>query len=242
MRNEMMHRPVLKDEIIDLIRTRQPEIQGRVGDIQQQAKVDGVPVIPNETASFLRFFVKQIKAKSILEIGTAIGFSASLMLEAAGEGAHVTTIDRFDVMIRKAKANFKKLGVESQVTLLEGDAKDILPSLTESYDFIFMDSAKSKYIEFLPDCLRVLKKDGVLMIDDVFQAGTVMHDRLDVPKSQRTIHRKLNLLYDTVLNHPDLTVTILPLGDGVLMIAKDVEIVDLSELEKKLKNNEENKK
>lgn len=149
------------------------------------------------------------------------------MLDAMGEGSHVTTIDRFDVMIRKAKANFEDLGVADQVTLLEGDAKEVLPTIDDTFDFIFMDSAKSKYIEFLPECLRLLKVDGVLMIDDVFQAGTVMHDIKEIPKSQRTIYRKLNQLYDVVLNHPDLTVTILPLGDGVLMISKDVEDIKL---------------
>ena len=227
MRNEMMHRPVVNQEILDLMRVRQPRVGGAVGEIQNEAEANGVPVIPNETASFLRFFLKQIKAKKVLEIGTAVGFSASLMLEAMGDSAHVTTVDRFDVMIRKAKATFERLEVTDQITLLEGDAKDILPELEESFDFIFMDSAKSKYVEFLPECLRVLKKDGVIMIDDVFQAGTVMWDIKDIPRSQRTIYRKLNLLYDTVLHHPDLTVTILPLGDGVLMISKDKEEVSL---------------
>ena len=227
MRNEMMHRPVLKDEILELVRNRQKQMDGPLGEVQQEAYDNDVPIIPNETVSFLKFFLKQIKAKEVLEIGTAIGFSASLMAQTMGKESHVTTIDRCDVMIRKAKANFEKLGLSEQVTLLEGDAKDVLPTLNGPYDFIFMDSAKSKYIEFLPECLRVLKKDGVIMIDDVFQAGTVMHDIKEIPKSQRTIYRKLNKLYDTVLSHSDLTVTILPLGDGVLMISKDVEEIEL---------------
>ncbi|MGX7024124.1 O-methyltransferase [Vagococcus hydrophili] len=229
MRNEMMHRPVLKDEILDLVRNRQRQMEGELGELQQQAYEDNVPIIPNETATFLRFFLKQMKAKNVLEIGTAIGFSGSLMAEAIGEDGHVTTIDRFDVMIRKAKANFEKFGLSERVTLLEGDAKEVLPTLEGPYDFIFMDSAKSKYIEFLPECLRVLRVDGVLMIDDVFQAGTIMHDIKDIPRSQRTIYRKLNKLYDTVLEHPDLTVTVLPLGDGVLMISKDVENIVIEE-------------
>ncbi len=228
MRNEMMHRPVLKDEILELVRNRQKQMEGQLGEIQAQAHVDNVPIIPNETATFLKFFLKQIQAKEILEIGTAIGFSASLMAQTIGKSGHVTTIDRFDVMIRKAKVNFEKLGLSDQITLLEGDAKEVLPTLSNSYDFIFMDSAKSKYIEFLPECLRVLKLNGVIMIDDVFQAGTIMHDLKDIPKSQRTIYRKLNSLYDTVLTHPDLTVTLLPLGDGVMMISKDVENVEIN--------------
>lgn len=229
MRNEMMHRPVLQDEILDLLRKRQKQMSGSLGELQEQSYADNVPIIPNETATFLKFFLKQIKAKEVLEIGTAVGFSASLMAETIGKEGHVTTIDRFDVMIRKAKLNFEKFGLSEQVTLLEGDAKEVLPTLKGPYDFIFMDSAKSKYIEFLPECLRILRVDGVLMIDDVFQAGTIMQDIKDIPRSQRTIYRKLNKLFDTVLEHPDLTVTILPLGDGVLMISKNVDNIIINE-------------
>lgn len=235
----MMHRPVIQEDVLNLIRHRQPGMKGKLGKLQEEATTAGVPIIPNETASFLSFFIKQIKAKQILEIGTAVGFSGSLMALAMEDGGTVDTIDRFDVMIKKAKHNFSELGVADRVTLLEGDAKDILPTLTGPYDFIFMDSAKSKYIEFLPECLRLLRKDGVLMIDDVFQAGTVMHKREDIPRGQRTIHRKLNLLYDTVLQHPDLTVTILPLGDGVLMISKDLDSIELTiDLESGLKSDQ----
>lgn len=227
MRNEMMRRPVVNSDVIELMRYRQKSMEGALGDVQKQALEDGVPVIPNETATFLRFFLKQMEAKNVLEVGTAIGFSASLMAQTIPDDGHVTTIDRFDVMIRKAKKTFEKLELEDKVTLLEGDARDVLKTLEGPYDFIFMDSAKSKYIEFLPDCLRLLRIDGVIMIDDVFQAGTVMSDIKDIPRNQRTIYRKLNELYDKVLDHPDLTVTILPLGDGLLMISKNIEKITL---------------
>ncbi|MGO3731730.1 MAG: O-methyltransferase [Vagococcus sp.] len=227
MRNEMMRRPVVNSDVIDLMRHRQRSMEGALGEVQKQALEEGVPVIPNETATFLKFFLKQMGAKHVLEVGTAIGFSASLMAQTIPEDGHVTTIDRFDVMIRKAKKTFEKLGLEDKVTLLEGDARDVLQTLDGPYDFIFMDSAKSKYIEFLPECLRLLRTDGVVMIDDVFQAGTVMSDIKDIPRNQRTIYRKLNELYDKVLDHPDLTVTILPLGDGVLMISKNAKKITL---------------
>lgn len=167
-----------------------------------------------------------MKPKNILEIGTAIGFSSSLMAQYVGEEGHVTTIDRFDVMIRKAKATYERLGLEEKVTLLEGQAAEILPTLTGPYDFIFMDSAKSKYIEFLPECLRLLRVGGVLMVDDVFQAGTILDPIEEIPRSQRTIHRKLNQFLDTVMTHPDLTSTLLPLGDGVIMITKNKELTE----------------
>ncbi|EOH97295.1 O-methyltransferase [Enterococcus moraviensis ATCC BAA-383] len=226
MRNEMMHRPVVKQELVDFMRNKQKKVQGELGVIEEEAHEAGVPIIPHETVVFLQFFLDQIKPKNILEIGTAIGFSSSLMAQYVGEDGHVTTIDRFDVMIRKAKVTYERLGLTDKVTLLEGQAAEVLPTLTGPYDFIFMDSAKSKYIEFLPECLRLLRVGGVLMVDDVFQAGTILDPIEDIPRSQRTIHRKLNQFLDTVMTHPDLTSTLLPLGDGVIMITKEREITE----------------
>lgn len=188
MRNEMMHRPVVKPELVDFLRTEQKQLTGELAQIEKEANENEVPIIPHETVVFLQFLLGQIKPKQILEIGTALGFSSSLMAQYVGEDGHVTTIDRFDVMIRKAKATYERLGLADKVTLLEGQAADILPELTGPYDFIFMDSAKSKYIEFLPECLRLLRKGGVLMVDDVFQGGTVLDPIEDVPRNLSLIH------------------------------------------------------
>ncbi|MBL1227567.1 O-methyltransferase [Enterococcus sp. BWR-S5] len=227
MRNEMMHRPVVKEELVAFMRERQKKLSGELGVVEEEAHRDGVPVIPHETVVFLQFFLGQLKPKNILEIGAAIGFSSSLMAQYVGEDGHVTTIDRFDVMIRKAKKTYERLGLTDKVTLLEGQAADILPELKDEYDFIFMDSAKSKYIEFLPECLRLLKVGGVLMVDDVFQGGTILEPVEDIPRSKRAIHRKLNEFLDTVMSHPDLTSSLLPLGDGVIMITKEKETIEL---------------
>ena len=227
MQNRMMNMPVVKQEVIDFMRKGQKQLTGPVGDLQKVANENGVPVIPHETVVFMQFLLGQLKPKNILEIGTAIGFSASLMNEFVGDDGHVTTIDRFDVMIEQAKANFEKQGITDKVTLLEGQAADILPTLEGPYDFIFMDSAKSKYIEFLPDCLRVLKTGGVIMIDDVLQGGTIFQPIEEIHRSQRAIHRKLNELFDRVMASPDLTASLVPLGDGVLLITKDNEKVSL---------------
>lgn len=224
----MMHRPVVKKEIVDFMREKQKKLSGRLSDIQKQAIADEVPIIPQETVSFLRFLFGQLKPMNVLEIGTAIGFSSSLMAQLMPEEGHVTTIDRYDVMIKQAKETYRLLGLEEKVTLLEGQAADLLPTLQDSYDFIFMDSAKSKYIEFLPECLRLLKTKGVLMIDDVFQGGTVLLPDEEIPRGKRAIHRKLRELFDVVLDHPDLTTTVLPLGDGVLLITKETDFIDLS--------------
>ncbi|WGG87833.1 O-methyltransferase [Enterococcus faecium] len=227
MRNEMMHRPVVKEELLDFMRTQQKKLPGELGKLEEEAHVAEVPVIPHETVVFLKFLLGQLQPERILEIGAAIGFSSSVMATAIGENAHVTTIDRFDVMIEKAKKNYERLGLTDKVTLLEGQAADILPELSGPYDFIFMDSAKSKYIEFLPECLRLLRKGGVLMVDDIFQGGTILLPDEEIPRGKRAIHRKLNEFLRVVMDHPDLTSTILPLGDGVILMTKESETIEL---------------
>lgn len=223
MKNEMMHRPVVKKELVDYMRSKQKPLTGKLGELERDANRRGVPVIPHETVVFMQFLLGQLQPKQILEIGAAIGFSSSLMAQFVGTDGHVTTIDRYDVMIKEAKETYARLELEDKITLLEGQANEILPTLTGPYDFIFMDSAKSKYIEFLPECLRLLKKGGVLMVDDVFQGGTILDPIEEIPRKNRSIHRKLNEFLDVVTEHPQLTSTLLPLGDGVLLVTKEAE-------------------
>lgn len=223
-KNEMMSRPVVKEEIVDYMRKELKPFTGGLGELEEYANERGIPIIPHETAVFLNLLLSQIKPKHVLEIGTAIGFSASLFAQHLDEKGHITTIDRFDLMIERAKNNFRKAGLEDKITLLEGDAADILPTLKEKYDFIFMDSAKAKYYEFLPYCMDVLEVNGMLVIDDVFQGGTILDDEKEIPKRVRKIHRRLNLLLDLVLNHPSLDSSLVPLGDGLLMIVKKEEV------------------
>lgn len=223
MRNEMMHRPVVQKELVQFMRENLKAFPGELGELERYANEKGIPIIPHETAVYLNQLVGLLQPEQILEIGTAIGFSASLMAQRVGRNGHVTTVDRFDVMIAAAKQNFQKLGVADKVTLLEGDAADILPGLTGPYDFIFMDSAKQKYVEFLPHCMRLLRRGGVLLIDDVFQGGTILEDEKDIPRRVRRIHRKLNRLMEVVLDHPALDTSLIPLGDGLLQIVKQEE-------------------
>lgn len=220
----MMHRPIVMEKIVKYMREAQKGFSGGVDEIQSYANERGIPIIPHETAKFIDFFTATIQPKNILEIGTAVGFSASLMAQHLQEDGHLTTIDRYELMYERAKANFKKYGLEDRITLIEGDAKDILPTLEGPYDLIFMDSAKAKYIEFYPECLRLLKLGGVLIIDDVFQAGTILDDEADIPKRVRKIHRKLNELHQTILNDQTQRSCLIPLGDGLIMVRKETQI------------------
>lgn len=223
--NHNMRRPVVKDEIVDFMRERQKQNTGFLADLEAFAKKENIPIIPHETVSYFRWLLQLIQPKNILEIGTAIGFSALLMAENAPE-AKITTIDRNEEMIAFAKENFEKFDTRNQITLVEGDAVDLLSGLTEMYDFVFMDSAKSKYIVFLPEVLKHVKKGGVVILDDIFQGGDVAKPILEVRRGQRTIYRGLQRLFDATLNHPDLIASLVPLGDGILMLRKNSDMID----------------
>lgn len=217
--NEMMDRPIVESRVLDFMRHRQARFAAPLDALEREANERRVPIIPHETAVFLDFFLGVVAPKEILEIGTAIGYSASVMTYGHSE-RHVDTIDRYDVMIEEARETFETLELTDQVTQLEGDAADILPTLEKQYDFIFMDSAKQKYFSFFPYCMDALKVGGTLMVDDIFQAGTVFAPKEEIPRRVKNIHKKLNWLLDTVIEHPHLSVTTLPLGDGVLLVRR----------------------
>lgn len=223
MLNEMMHRPVVIPKLVEYMRKEQLGFSGTLGEIERYANERGIPIIPHETAKFIDFFCATIQPKDILEIGTAIGFSASLMAQHLQLEGHLTTIDRYPKMFERAKENFAAMGLSNRITLIEGDAADVLPTLTGSYDLIFMDSAKAKYIEFYPYCMKLLKVGGILIVDDVFQGGTILDDEADIPKRVRKIYRKLNEFLDTVMKDSSHRSCLVPLGDGLLMVRKESE-------------------
>lgn len=224
--NHNMRRPVVKDEIVDFMRKRQKPVAGALKELEEFARKENIPIIPQETVAYFRLLLQSLQPKKILEIGTAIGFSALLMAENA-PNAQITTIDRNEEMIGFAKENLAKFDQRKQITLLEGDAVDILQDLTETYDFVFMDSAKSKYIVFLPEILKRLKVGGVIVFDDIFQGGDIAKDIMEVRRGQRTIYRGLHRLFDATLDNPGLTASLVPMSDGLLMLRKNSENIIL---------------
>ena len=228
--NHNMRRPVVKQEIVDFMRDRQKQVTGPLKELEDFARKENIPIIPHETVAYFRFLMETMQPKNILEIGTAIGFSALLMAQHSPE-SKITTIDRNPEMIGFAKANFAKFDSRQQITLLEGDAVVVLSTLTESYDFIFMDSAKSKYIIFLPEILKHLEVGGVVVLDDIFQGGDVAKDIMEVRRGQRTIYRGLQRLFKATLDNPSLTASLVPLGDGILMLRKNKADVKLPDFE-----------
>ena len=225
-----MRRPVVKDEIVEFMRHRQEQVTGSLKELENFARKENIPIIPHETVAYFRFLMETIQPKNILEIGTAIGFSALLMANHA-PNAKITTIDRNPEMIGFAKENFDKFDNRQQITLLEGDAVDVLSTLTETYDFVFMDSAKSKYIVFLPEILKHLEVGGVVVLDDIFQGGDIAKDIMEVRRGQRTIYRGLQRLFDATLNNLGLTASLVPLGDGILMLRKNQAEIELPDVD-----------
>ena len=189
-------------------------------ELERQAKADDVPIIRREMQSFLKAMLACKQPLKILEVGTAVGFSALLMCENAPSNCHITTIENYEKRIPLAKANFAKAGKSEQITLLEGDAADVLKELKGSFDFIFMDAAKGQYIKFLPQILRLMDRGAVLISDNVLQDGDIIQSHFAVERRNRTIHKRMReYLYE--LKHNEALVTsIVPLGDGLTISVK----------------------
>lgn len=191
-----------------------------LNELEQFAIKTNVPVIRPQMQSFLKLLLAMKQPKQILEVGTAIGFSALLMSEYGPHDCKVTTIEKYEKRIPLARENFKKAGKEDSITLLEGDAAEILKGLSGPYDFIFMDAAKGQYIHFLPDILKLLPVGGILVSDNVLQEGDVMESRFAVTRRDRTIHSRMReYLYELKHNEQFYT-DILPVGDGVTVSVK----------------------
>ena len=188
--------------------------------LEKYSKETNVPIIRPSMQSFLKLLLAMTQPKKILEVGTAIGFSALLMSEYGPEDCHITTIEKYEKRIPLAKENFAKAGKEDKITLLEGDAVEILSQLEGTYDFIFMDAAKGQYINFLPDIMRLLSDGGMLVSDNVLQDGDIIESRFAVTRRNRTIHGRMRDYLYELKHHPDLVTSILPVGDGVTVSVK----------------------
>lgn len=189
-------------------------------ELERYAKETNVPIIRKEMQGFLKLLLAMQRPVNILEVGTAIGFSALLMKEYAPENCHITTIEKYEKRIPLARENFKKAGRENDITLLEGDATEILKELTGTYDFIFMDAAKGQYINFLPDILRLMPAGGLLVSDNVLQDGDIIESRYAITRRNRTIHARMRDYLYQLKHHRQLETAILPVGDGVTVSVK----------------------
>ncbi len=219
---------IIDTNIISFLDKIQPLCYGKLGQLQKESLEKNLPIIKPDTARLISFILSIKRPKRILEIGCCVGFSAALMTQYLKKDGKLTTIERYELMQEKALKNFETLGISHRIKMLKGDALDILPTLKRKYDFIFLDAAKGQYIQMLPHCLRLLKKDGILVADDVLQEGRVASDRLSIPRRQRTIHKRMGDFLYAISNTEGLVTSILTIDDGVTVTLKTKDFKELN--------------
>ena len=186
-------------------------------ELAREAAEGRVPVIRREMQSFLKVFLMIQKPRKILEVGTAIGFSAVFMAEYGPEDCRITTIENYEKRIPIARENIKRSGYGQRITLIPGDAAEVLKTLEGSYDLIFMDAAKGQYIRFLPEVLRLMGQGSVLISDNVLQEGDLIESHYLVERRDRTIYKRMREYLYTLKHSGELETSILPLGDGITL-------------------------
>jgi predicted O-methyltransferase YrrM len=211
---------IVDERLVTYLHSLETENSEILETIEKEALADYVPIIRKEMQSFLKVILKIKRPLRILEVGTAVGFSALLMNAYAPEGSHITTIEKYEKRIPIARENFCRAGKENEITLIEGDALEVMKSLDETFDFIFMDAAKGQYIHYLPEAIRLLESGGLLVSDNVLQDGDIIESRFAVERRNRTIHSRMReYLYELKHNERLLT-SIVPLGDGLALSVK----------------------
>ena len=184
-------------------------------ELEKWALEERVPIIRKETQSLLKTLLAMKQPRQILEIGTAVGFSSLLMSECVAEDCTITTIENYEKRIPVARENFVRAGKAHQITLLEGDAMEVLKGLCGPYDFVFLDAAKAQYIYYLPELLRIMPAGAVLVSDNVLQDGNIVESRFAVERRDRTIHARMREYLYELTHCKELETSVLPLGDGV---------------------------
>lgn len=215
---------IVDERMVTYIRSLEVPESAVIEAIEQEALRDRVPIIRKEMQSFLKVLLMIKRPMRILEVGAAVGFSSILMSEYMPEGGHITTIENYDKRIPIARANFKRAGKEEQIDLIEGDALKVMHGLEEPYDLIFVDAAKGQYIHYLPEVMRLLGTDGVLVSDNVLQEGDIIESRFVVERRNRTIHSRMREYLYELKHHDQLQTSIIPLGDGVALSVKRSDI------------------
>lgn len=192
---------------------------GILKELEDYAEENNIPIIQPEVASLLLILARLVNAERVLEVGTAIGYSAILMSQALKQGGRIDTIEKYPVMIDRARENIDRAGLKNVINLIAGDAAEILPLLNCRYQLIFLDAAKGQYPEFLPHCLRLLGEGGLLVSDNILYKGMIANDKL-VVRRKKTIVNRLRGYLDTICSMEELETSVLPVGDGVAVSFK----------------------
>ncbi len=189
-------------------------------ELEKRAGQDGVPIIRKPVQSLIKVLLMLKKPERVLEIGTAVGFSAILMAQYGPDDMKIVTIEDYEKRIGPARENIKAAGFDDRIRLMEGDANDLLKTLDEGFDMIFMDAAKAQYINYLPEAVRLLNSGGVLLADNCLQGGDILESKFIVERRDRTIHKRMREYLYSIKHDERLVTTILPIGDGVTVSVK----------------------
>ena len=205
--------------ITSFLRGEIPEKTGILKELEEYAAENSVPIVQPETAKLLEMLTCIKRPERILEVGCAIGYSAVLMAQYLADGGSITTVEWDADMTELARANIEKAGLSDKITVIHNDAKEVLPRLTGEYDIIFLDGPKAHYIYMLNDCIRLLRKGGVLIADNILYKGMVADDE-HVIRRKITIVKRLRRFISAQMQRNELETVILPLGDGVTVAVK----------------------
>lgn len=192
-------------------------------ELEKTAREEQVPIIRRATRDILGYMLRTKKPENVLEVGTAIGYSALYMKENIPKTSRLTTVEKVEMRLVKARENIARYDKDKQITLLEGDAAEVLKELAETgkkYDFIFMDAAKGQYLNFLPWIMEVLTCGGVLVTDNILHEGDILESRYGVTRRDRTIHGRMREYLQALKDMPELDTICLPLGDGLTISTK----------------------
>lgn len=214
---------IISERLSEYIKALECDLPEYLDELEQRALADEVPIIRKEAQALLRFLLCLLQPDRILEVGCAVGFSAAFMSEYMPEHCTITTIEKVEMRIREAKKNLASIPYADKVTLLCGDANDVLRDLVEqgnTYPFIFMDAAKGQYMNFLPYLLKLLPEGGILITDNVLQEGTIVESKYTIPRRERTIHMRMREYVYALKHMEELETVVLPVGDGVTLSVK----------------------
>lgn len=225
MIDTMLQNPHISEYMLSL----ESDLSDELEALREYGEANHVPIIRREAQALIRFLFAMQQPTRILEVGTAIGFSACVMSELAPK-ATITTIEKVTARIEEAKETFRRLD-KQQITLLEGDAIEVLAQLAEreqSFDFIFLDAAKAQYRSYFPYLKRMLVPGGVLLTDNVFQEGSLAESKFTVTRRNRTIHMRMREYMEELFHQEDMTSMLLPVGDGCAVTVKQRQIPEVA--------------
>ena len=206
---------IVNDRIVTYMHSLEKSNGELCDEMEKYAHENFVPIIRKEMESFLRVMVEIKKPKRILEVGTAIGYSAVMMASVMPDDCTITTIENYEKRIPIARANIEKAGMNDRIRLIEGDAMEVIPGLEEKFDFVFMDAAQGQYINFLPHVMEKLQPEAVMISDNVLQEGDIIESRFGIERRNRTIHSRMREYLYQLKNMEEFHTTIVPIGDGI---------------------------